>query len=371
MKWLIVNADYIKFIRWLYEKRPGLERQPYQVQMLRRMESLFGVADFYSKNLRSLGHEACDIIANIEPMQKQWAREHGARFTKGPWRLRFRRGFVPWPYRTPTEHWIKEILAAQVKQFRPDVFFCLAAERIGGEFLESIKGYYLLSVVQHAAPLTNCNFKGYDVVLSSLPNQVQWFREQGLRSELLKLGFEPAVLSRLKDQGKPLSATFVGGLSAVHSQGNKLLETLCSKSLIRVWGYGLESLPQESAVRKCYMGQAWGQEMYQVLKDSKIALNRHIDVAENCANNLRLYETTGVGTMLLTDYKDNLSELFEPGKEVACYRDANECIEKIKYYLQHDNERQTIARAGQERTLREHTYYHRMEELVDIVSKYL
>jgi spore maturation protein CgeB len=37
----------------------------------------------------------------------------------------------------------------------------------------------------------------------------------------------------------------------------------------------------------------------------------------------------------------------------------------------HDEEREEIARAGQRRTLTEHTYYHRMQELVDIVQRYL
>ena len=61
--------------------------------------------------------------------------------------------------------------------------------------------------------------------------------------------------------------------------------------------------------------------MYRVLARSKIALNRHIDVAEDHANNMRLYEATGVGTFLITDAKRNLSELFEPGEEVVTYAD--------------------------------------------------
>jgi spore maturation protein CgeB len=63
--------------------------------------------------------------------------------------------------------------------------------------------------------------------------------------------------------------------------------------------------------------------------------------------------------------------MFEPGKEVVAYRSPEECVELVKYYLEHDKEREAIARAGQERTLREHTYYHRMQELVEIVGRYL
>jgi spore maturation protein CgeB len=86
---------------------------------------------------------------------------------------------------------------------------------------------------------------------------------------------------------------------------------------------------------------------------------------------MRLFEATGVGTLLITDWKRNLHEMFEPGKEVVAYRTPDDCGELIQYYLEHDEEREVIARSGQQRTLREHTYYHRAGELVGIVERYL
>jgi len=86
---------------------------------------------------------------------------------------------------------------------------------------------------------------------------------------------------------------------------------------------------------------------------------------------MRLYEATGVGTLLITDWKANLNELFELGNEVLAYRSPEECSEFIQYYLEHDDERKAIAAAGLQRTLREHTYYHRMQELVEIVRKHI
>ena len=77
MRFLILNIDYTEFLQWLYGQSPELEQQPYEKQMRARNESLFGVADFYSSNLRKLGHEAWDIHANNEFMQKAWSREHG------------------------------------------------------------------------------------------------------------------------------------------------------------------------------------------------------------------------------------------------------------------------------------------------------
>ncbi len=57
MRFLILNTDYPDFLRWLYTQHPGLEKQPYEEQMRVRVESLFGVAHFYSSNLHKLGHE--------------------------------------------------------------------------------------------------------------------------------------------------------------------------------------------------------------------------------------------------------------------------------------------------------------------------
>jgi spore maturation protein CgeB len=108
--------------------------------------------------------------------------------------------------------------------------------------------------------------------------------------------------------------------------------------------------------------------MYQVLRDSRVTLNHHIGIAANYANNMRLFEATGVGTMLLTDKKQNLHDMFEPGKELVVYNSADECLEIMRYFLDHDDERESIARAGQRRTLRDHNYGIRMQELVELVA---
>jgi len=57
-----------------------------------------------------------------------------------------------------------------------------------------------------------------------------------------------------------------------------------------------------------------------VLKGSKVVLNIHADSSPRFASNMRLFETTGMGACLLTDGRKNLTELFEPGIEVAEYR---------------------------------------------------
>ena len=373
MKFLILNTDYPEFLSWLYAQHPGLERQPYEHQMRVRNESLFGSADFYSSNLRKLGHEAWDIHANNEFMQKAWADEHGLRIDSGRrWEFRLRRGIVPWVSRATNLQWVYEIMTAQVKHYKPDVILGPAMNAVSNDFLREIKPYVKLLVGEHAAtqlPETE-NWRVYDLVISSFPPTLDWFRLKGVAAELNRLGFEPRVLSDLKDRERTIPVSFVGSFYSVHNTRVEWLEYLCSRCQVKVWSPHTNHLRGASPILRAFAGSAWGVEMYQVFRDSFLTLNHHGDIPAY-ANNCRLFEATGVGTLLVTDWKVNLHEMFEPGKEVVCYRTAEECAEMIQYYLEHDDEREAIARAGQQRTLRDHTYYQRMQEFVDIVQKYL
>ena len=73
--------------------------------------------------------------------------------------------------------------------------------------------------------------------------------------------------------------------------------------------------------------------------------------------------------MLVTDWRDNLPQLFAPGSEVLAYRSPDEAAELIRYYLDHDAERESIAAAGQRRTLGHYTYAHRAKQLVAIIEQ--
>jgi len=393
MRFLILSTDYLEFLRWLYNEHPGLEQQPYEEQMQTRNQSLFGVPYFYSSNLLKLGHEAWDIHANNEFIQKAWARDHGIRVEEptpmqqrgynvlqhviglaARTRLRYLR-----PMFRPLTHslsnqpkWFYDILAAQIKHYKPDV---LLNQNIGGistRFLQEIKPRVKLLVGQHGSVLSkNLDLRCYDLIISLIPDSVTEFRQMGIYSELHRLSFEPRILSHLKDQKKTIDISFVGSLYDVHSGRMHFLEVLATRfGQMQIWGPGVSHLSKNSPIRKRYAGQAWGLKMYQVICKSVMTLNTHGDKVAYAAN-MRLFETTGVGTLLITDWKENLHEMFEPGKEVVAYRTPEECAELIQYYLEHNDEREAIARAGQERTLREHTYYRRMQELAASVSKYL
>jgi hypothetical protein len=393
VRFLILNTDYPEFLGWLYDQNPGLGDKSYDEQMRVRSESLFGVADFYSSNLRKIGHEAWDVYLNNEFMQSRWAKEHGLGSDKrqsrsdltktvltkaanmaANTRLRHLKPLVKPFFRSLNGRTVfsYETLAAQIRHYKPDVLLNQAMDGHIGHFLREMKFDVALLVGQIASPLpSGDDFGCYDLIISSLPNLVEYFRRIGISAERHLFGFEPEILGRLASHDKSIPVSFVGGISRDHQSRLAWLEYICRHIEIEAWGYGVEALPQDSWIRKRYKGKAWGIGMYQVLSDSKITINHHIGIASSYANNMRLFEAAGVGCLLITDWKVNLDDILHVGSEVIAYRNPEECVEKIRQYLEGDSERNTIASAGQKRVLEHHTYRRRMEELVEIVRPYL
>ena len=373
MKIAIVDTYYAAFLASHYADRLHLKSAPFTQQRDELLDQCFGTSDFYSRHLAALGHEAQDLIVNCLPLQEAWAREHGARYSalalRVPHRL-FRLPFIG--RRLAALPGLVEIAVAQVEAFAPDVLYCQDLSFFPPEVLARLRKQVRLVVGQIACPLPPESFlKGYDLILTSFPHFVPRLRAVGVASEYFRIGFDTRVLEKLGEVPKDVDASFVGGISRHHGKAIPVLEYLARNTPIQFFGYGADSLDADSPIRARHHGEVWGLDMYRALARSRITLNRHINVAENNANNMRLYEATGVGALLLTDRKDNLGDLFEIGKEVVAYSSAEEAAELIRYYLAHPDEAQAIARAGQARTLREHTYRHRMEELIPILQRYL
>ncbi len=390
VKWLILNTDYQHFLDSLYASNSGLAAATYDAQMRARNESLFGTADFFSSSLTRFGHEACDVHFNNEPLQRAWALEHGldvaasSTITTPSSMQRIRAAGNRLPFRALKpllrplarlyalrRSWLHDVLLAQVKHHAPDVIVNHDPAAFAPDFLAELRSSTRLLIAQIASPLPprgSASLTEHDMVVSSLPHFVDRFRAAGMTAEYMPLCFEPRVLASVAPSGtRPIPAAFVGSLSADHTERLQLLEHLCDQAGLAVWGASADLLPPASAVRRCHRGQAWGRAMFEVLGDARVALNHHIDAAEGYANNMRLFEATGMAAMLLTDAKRNLGELFVAGTEVMTYESAAECTDILRYYAEHEDERAVIASAGQRRTLRDHTYEQRMPQLVDIV----
>ena len=372
---LIVDTYYPAFLAAHYDARPHLARRPYAEQLDALLEQSFGTSDAYSYHLRELGHEAMEIVANCTPLQLRWAAENGFRprvVTQLERRLPGRAGALA--RRTV----LNSLALAQIADSEADVVYVQDLWFFSGRALRTLRCQGRLVVGQIASPPPSArHLKAFDLITTSFPHFVERFRRLGVDSEYFKIAFYEGVLERLqrrgidpaRDEERAHGVTFVGALhSGVHDRRTRTLERVAGDFDAHVWGYGLLDLPAESPLRRRYRGEAWGLAMYEVLARSKITLNRHSRAAAGFANNMRLFEATGMGALLFTEAAPNLAELFEPDQEVVTYANDDELVEKLRHYSAHDDERRQVARAGRERTLSEHTYARRIPELAEMLE---
>ena len=374
MRILVADTIYPEAAAEVYARTPGLVDAPYATQRRALWDQFFGTSDAYVHHLTELGHEADGVITNCSPLQAAWCAEHGlprsaARAVLG------RRGRRAGP--APVQQQL--VLVAQVESFRPDVLFVHDPWTIGDRALDLLRLRVPLLVGQLASrPPRIERLRRFHLMLSSFPHFVEWWRQEGIDSELFRLGYYERVGERLAREGIDASAdaagrsgvVLTGGLSPkVYPAVTPALERLCAEVDVDVWGYAAEELAPGSPILRGYHGAAWGLDMYRHMARAAIVVNRHGDISRGMANNMRLFEATGVGAAVLTEAAPNLHEMFEPGAEMATYADGDELVAVVKSLLEDDGERRRLAAAGRRRTLAEHTYAERMRELSSMLEE--
>ncbi len=377
MRILIVTSDYPAFVTEFYAGEPTLRDASYAEQMRRRNESLFANADFYSRAMTGHGAMAADIYMNNAVMQRGWARENGVRLPRSPLRKSVKRvlssvpgiGRFVAPPGAERPAWVIPILAAQIESFRPDVLLNADVHNLDAATLRRIRGNARLVVAQTNSALDpSVDYAAYDCVLTAFPGYVRHFSADGVTARLSRLAFEPSVLERLRPGPRRIPLSFVGGFDAYHQERRDLLEFLCARTEVAVWGPNADSLSAGSAIKRRLRGTAWGRDMLQIFADSEIVLNHELPISRPFAANMRYYEATGCGALLLTDRRD-ASGMFEPGRELVFYDDPANCLRLIQELRSDPARCREIAEAGQRRTLREHTYAARAGEMLRIFEE--
>ncbi|MBI3611417.1 MAG: glycosyltransferase family 1 protein [Nitrospirae bacterium] len=124
----------------------------------------------------------------------------------------------------------------------------------------------------------------------------------------------------------------------------------------------------------CHLfGNGWGgyipfKMMIEIFGTSKINLNfsRTLDYFQMKG---RIFQVCLAGGFLLTEHAPGIEKYFEIDKEIVCFRNASEMIDKINYYLIHDDERRAIARAGWERAVNNYTSFHVVSKVFQEIEK--
>jgi len=313
------------------------------------------------------------IISNAELLQKQWALENDFKnFT--------------------SESWEVSIAIEQIRQFQPDILWLPNPKNDTINYLSGAEGYYkkLFFFLGHKVPKIQIINKA-DILIAPNPKRIL-NRHQSLSNIYpMRIGFNGDILKKIDKRDKKQDIVFIGGITPHHIIRAEVLAYLIENGInINIYGKipslsllskirssgaylikkrnykGALSIlrPSETltqfrkninTIKTVYQYPVYGIDYYKKLSESRVGLNIHIDISENYSGNIRMFETTGVGTCLLTDDKMTNNNLFNEGKEILIFRSKEQLLEKLKEFMQKKHEITKIAKAGQSRTLQEYT----------------
>lgn len=373
LKFLQIHTFYPEYMKALYDREPSLACSPYRAQMDRLVADGFSGIHMFAPYMGPLGYDAELIVANNPWSQQQWINEN--RITLD----------------TPND-WVREVARRQVEAIRPDILYLSEPITFDSAFIRSLSWKPRLVLGWRAANVPEgTDWSGFDVMLSSLAAMRETALRLGARAaEHFFPGYPEWVNGNIPDARPEFDVVFTGMWTLKQHPGrNRYLQEVAKAASDPrhpfKLGYYLSGQVETITpdVAHFDLGGRYGVSMHRALLSGKIVLDargiletrdasgKTIDLARRETGNMRIFEATGAGSFLLTEYFDNLSDYFVPGVEVETFRDGKELVEKIRYYLAHPGEREAIAHRGQERCLSQYGMGARAAALDAIIRKHL
>lgn len=222
-----------------------------------------------------------------------------------------------------------------------------------------------------------------DFCFTMTEGMIPRWKEKGARQVAwLSQGFEPSFfeVDEISESDKRFfgsDVAFVGNIDTTNGylpRRSKLKRVLREGIDLKWWGppLGLKWINVPvffSALGRAYGGRfVYGPEFAKVARRSKVFLAFDRDPHIRLSMSARMYTAVGCGAFYMCEAVDGIESVLLPDKEIVTFKGEEEMIDKIRYYLPRASERQRIARAGQARVLRDHTYQKRLEQMFEIVK---
>ena len=142
--------------------------------------------------------------------------------------------------------------------------------------------------------------------------------------------------------------------------GSKFRTTLYTKETD--FDYAKENIP---GVKVC--GPVYEEFPYKVYYSSKLNLNITLRSIETAVPQ-RVFDIMSVGGAVISNYQEELVELFVPDEEVIIFNSPEEFIEKTQFYLDHSKSREKIGIAGYMKVKDKYNYITALKSMFEIVQ---
>ncbi len=369
LRFMQVHTFYDRYLKRFYEINKSLQTAPFDIQIEKLIEDGFSGNHIFPPYMKKLGYETKFVVANNPFSQNAWMHENKYTLANA-------------------NNWVKEITKAQIEEFKPDVLYLSDPITFDGKFVASLNFKPRLVIGWRAADIPDgTTFHGFDIFLSGFHGVGEEALSLGAKEfEFFFPGFPTHILPALENIEVKYDLSFVGSWTTFqHKNRNHLIEVISDfaqrekifKPIFHLSGE-LDKILEKV---KPFLGEPrFGLEMYRALKTGKIIFDargdirnlRNVkDLAKNETINMRIFEATGVGRMLLTEHYDNLYRFFEIGKEIETFKNEKELLDKIVYYSTHDYEREEIAKRGNEKCLTQYSMEKRAEVFDQIIKERL
>jgi len=207
---------------------------------------------------------------------------------------------------------------------------------------------------------TNRYFAQYFTwVVTTYRKNMDLYKKHGFTNVILSQWACNAMLFKPMKIEKTIDVSLIG---APHSNRLQLINHLINKGIkVKVFGPGWGRFPE---LKRFWGGYLSTKDLVKTINQSKINLNPAMGIFINGLQiKGRTFEIAGCGGFQLTEHKPELYEYFEKNKEIVTFNNLDDLVDKIEYYLKQNNERETIARAAYERTIKEHTWEKRLDDI--------
>lgn len=193
----------------------------------------------------------------------------------------------------------------------------------------------------------------YDYMFTTYESALRSARRQGHQNVILTQWAANPKFHRPLELQKKYDASFIG---VAYDDRPEYMRAIIDAGFIikfggKNWDKYIENVPT------CFSQE----DIAIITNQSKISLV----FSKGCGSNLmqikgRVFESPAYRVCTFIEDTPGLERFFIPGKEVVVFHDKRDLIEKMHYYLSHDDEREAIAEAGYQRVQRDHLYEHRL-----------
>ncbi len=275
---------------------------------------------------------------------------------------------------------INRKLLALAKSVKPDIAIVTGGNRIAAETIRHFKRLGIANVLWTTDPapyfeplVTGAAF--YDYIFCQGTEAIEMLTRAGIGGACwLPMACDPdyhhPVDCSIADKEKYGSdLVFVG---SHYPDRADLFEKLVGFDLA-IWGPGWEALAVDSPLRRCIKGShTTPVDWLKIYSASKIILATHYHDPQSrfpvYQASPRIFEALACRAFVLCDDQRDVFSLFQDGEDLVRFFDASDLENKAKYYLAHSEERNEIAEMGNRNVLKNHTYIHRIKELLSKIG---